>query len=110
MRTLQRGVREVITDDTAAVDAADEARPEQIAIEREREAVVRTGAELIQQSFERRSAQSVQAGIPTYSRSAYGRSRQCEGEVPPDQPGGGAYARRLNGGRGVSHRGRSGKE
>jgi DNA-directed RNA polymerase specialized sigma24 family protein len=36
MRTLQRGVREVLTDDTSAIDDPDPAGPDVVAIERER--------------------------------------------------------------------------
>jgi RNA polymerase sigma factor (sigma-70 family) len=41
MRTLQRGVREVLTDDAAAIDEPDDASPELVAIARERRAAVR---------------------------------------------------------------------
>jgi RNA polymerase sigma factor (sigma-70 family) len=40
MRTLQRGVREVLTDDPCVTDQADDASPEAIAIQRERRAAV----------------------------------------------------------------------
>ena len=40
MRTLQRGVREVLTDDTAAIDDPDPASPEVLAIARERRAAL----------------------------------------------------------------------
>jgi RNA polymerase sigma factor (sigma-70 family) len=40
MRTLQRGVREVLTDDAEAMDRSDPASPDVIAIERERRAAV----------------------------------------------------------------------
>ena len=40
MRTLQRGVREVLTDDTAAIDDPDPACPEVLAIARERRAAL----------------------------------------------------------------------
>jgi RNA polymerase sigma factor (sigma-70 family) len=41
MDTLQRAVREIVTDDMAALDQADPATPEGIAIEREHRAAVR---------------------------------------------------------------------
>jgi RNA polymerase sigma factor (sigma-70 family) len=43
MRTLQRAVREIVTDDVPALDQADPATPERIAIEREQRAAVRDG-------------------------------------------------------------------
>ena len=41
MDTLQRAVREIVTDDVPALDQADLATPERIAIEREQRAAVR---------------------------------------------------------------------
>jgi RNA polymerase sigma factor (sigma-70 family) len=41
MDTLQRAVREIVTDDVPALDQADPATPERIAIEREHRAAVR---------------------------------------------------------------------
>ena len=48
MRTLQRGVREVLTDDTAAIDDPDPAGPDAHAIERERRAALHTAVERLE--------------------------------------------------------------
>ena len=45
MRTLQRGVREVLTDDTSAIDDPDPAGPDVHAIERERRAALHAAVE-----------------------------------------------------------------
>ena len=41
LRSLQRGVREALTDELEPFDAEDETRPEQVALERERDAALR---------------------------------------------------------------------
>jgi len=48
MRTLQRGVREVLTDDTSAIDDPDPSGPDAHAIERERRAALRTAVERLE--------------------------------------------------------------
>ena len=45
MRTLQRGVREVLTDDTSAIDDPDPSGPDELAIARERRAAVHGAVE-----------------------------------------------------------------
>jgi DNA-directed RNA polymerase specialized sigma24 family protein len=48
MRTLQRGVREFLTDDTTAIDDPDPAGPDAHAIERERRAALHTAVERLE--------------------------------------------------------------
>jgi RNA polymerase sigma factor (sigma-70 family) len=48
MRTLQRGVREVLTDDTSAIDDPDPWGPDAHAIERERRAALHTAVERLE--------------------------------------------------------------
>ena len=48
MRTLQRGVREVLTDDTSAIDDPDPSGPDSHAIERERRAALHTAVERLE--------------------------------------------------------------
>ena len=48
MRTLQRGVREVLTDDTAAIDDPDPASPDVLVIARERRAALHGAVERLE--------------------------------------------------------------
>jgi RNA polymerase sigma factor (sigma-70 family) len=70
MRTLQRGVREVATDDVTAVEQADAATPETVALERERRAAVRDAVARLPRRQRRLMFALLTMPAPTYRRVA----------------------------------------
>ena len=70
MRTLQRGVREVATDDVTAVEQADAATPETVALERERRAAVRDAVARLPRRQRRLMVGLLTMPAPTYQRVA----------------------------------------
>jgi RNA polymerase sigma factor (sigma-70 family) len=70
MRTLQRGVREVVTGDVAATVEADPATPEAIAIEGERRAAVHAAVGRLPRRQRRLMTSLLATPAPSYSRVA----------------------------------------
>jgi RNA polymerase sigma factor (sigma-70 family) len=70
MRTLQRGVREVLIDDAAAIDEPDVASPEVVAIARERRAAVRVAVQRLPSRQRHLLASLLTSPSPTYERVA----------------------------------------
>jgi RNA polymerase sigma factor (sigma-70 family) len=70
MRTLQRGVREVVDGDVAAVEEADAATPETVAIERERRAAVHEAVARLPRRQRRLMATLLTLPAPSYERVA----------------------------------------
>jgi RNA polymerase sigma factor (sigma-70 family) len=70
MRTLQRGVKEVVTADVTAVDEADPATPETVAIERERRAAVHDAVARLPRRQRRLMATLLTLPAPSYQRVA----------------------------------------
>ena len=68
MRTLQRGVREVLTDDTTGIDDPDPASPDVHAIERERRAALHGAVERLSGRQRVLLASMLDSPAPTYEQ------------------------------------------
>jgi RNA polymerase sigma factor (sigma-70 family) len=68
MRTLQRGVREVLTDDTTGIDDPDPAGPDVHAIERERQAALHGAVERLSGRQRVLLASMLATPAPTYEQ------------------------------------------
>jgi RNA polymerase sigma factor (sigma-70 family) len=68
MRTLQRGVREVLTDDTAAIDDPDPASPDVLAIARERRAALRGAVDRLSERQRVLLTSMLASPAPTYEQ------------------------------------------
>jgi RNA polymerase sigma factor (sigma-70 family) len=70
MRTLQRGVREVVTEEVTAVEQADATTPETVALERERRAAVRDAVARLPRRQRRLMVALLTMPAPIYERVA----------------------------------------
>jgi RNA polymerase sigma factor (sigma-70 family) len=68
MRTLQRGVREVLTDDVAAIDDPDPASPDVLAIARERQAALHGAVDRLSGRQRVLLASMLASPAPTYEQ------------------------------------------
>jgi DNA-directed RNA polymerase specialized sigma24 family protein len=68
MRTLQRGVREVLTDDTSCIDDPDPASPETLVIARERRMALRGAVDRLSGRQRVLLASMLSTPAPTYEQ------------------------------------------